>query len=67
MRILVLSTKSKSTRILISHINREWTCRWSAEMEEAFENTELPTANLHVDTKAFARIVCALLDIPGIA
>jgi hypothetical protein len=36
-------------------------------MEEAFENNELPTANLHVDTKAFARIVCALLDIPGIA
>jgi hypothetical protein len=38
---------------------------WSPEMEEAFENTQLPSAQLNVDTKAFARIVCALLDIPG--
>ena len=37
---------------------------WSPEMEEAFEKAQLPTAALNVDTKAFARIVCALLDIP---
>jgi len=39
---------------------------WSPEMEEAFENTQLPSAVLNVDTKAFARIVCAILDIPGV-
>ena len=37
---------------------------WPSEMEEAFERAQLPTAALNVDTKAFARIVCALLDIP---
>lgn len=33
-------------------------------MEEALEDSELPSAELAVDVKAYARIVCALLDIP---
>jgi len=37
---------------------------WSPEMEEALEGAQLPSAELNVDTKAYARIVCALLDIP---
>ena len=37
---------------------------WPQEMEEALETCELPSADLDVDTKAYARIVCALLDIP---
>mmetsp|Transcript_914 Transcript_914/g.1984 ORF Transcript_914/g.1984 Transcript_914/m.1984 type:complete len:415 (+) Transcript_914:268-1512(+) len=38
--------------------------RWPDEMEEVLEYCELPSAELDVDTKAYARIVCALLDIP---
>jgi intraflagellar transport protein 46 len=37
---------------------------WPVEMEEALETCELPSADLDVDAKAYARIVCALLDIP---
>mmetsp|Transcript_5225 Transcript_5225/g.13159 ORF Transcript_5225/g.13159 Transcript_5225/m.13159 type:complete len:392 (+) Transcript_5225:208-1383(+) len=37
---------------------------WPVEMEEALEDSELPSAELAVDVKAYARIVCALLDIP---
>jgi intraflagellar transport protein 46 len=37
---------------------------WSPEMEEALAEADLPSAVLNVDTTAFARIVCAILDIP---
>mmetsp|Transcript_6960 Transcript_6960/g.16156 ORF Transcript_6960/g.16156 Transcript_6960/m.16156 type:complete len:363 (+) Transcript_6960:254-1342(+) len=37
---------------------------WSNEMEETLAGATLPSADLNVDTKAYARIVCAILDIP---
>mmetsp|Transcript_12987 Transcript_12987/g.45673 ORF Transcript_12987/g.45673 Transcript_12987/m.45673 type:complete len:374 (-) Transcript_12987:148-1269(-) len=37
---------------------------WSPEVEEAFAGALLPSADLNVDTVAYARIVCAILDIP---
>eukprot|EP00286_Rhodomonas_abbreviata_P003732 CAMPEP_0181346748 /NCGR_PEP_ID=MMETSP1101-20121128/33496_1 /TAXON_ID=46948 /ORGANISM="Rhodomonas abbreviata, Strain Caron Lab Isolate" /LENGTH=358 /DNA_ID=CAMNT_0023458887 /DNA_START=26 /DNA_END=1101 /DNA_ORIENTATION=- len=37
---------------------------WSHDLEETFGSAMLPSAELNVDTKAYARIVCAILDIP---
>mmetsp|Transcript_17705 Transcript_17705/g.40054 ORF Transcript_17705/g.40054 Transcript_17705/m.40054 type:complete len:370 (-) Transcript_17705:305-1414(-) len=37
---------------------------WSPEVEEEFTGVKLPSADLNVDTVAYARIVCAILDIP---
>ena len=37
---------------------------WPTEIEELLEKIRLPTADLDVDLKQFARIACAMLDIP---
>lgn len=37
---------------------------WPADIEKLLEVTKLPSAQLAVDTPEFARITCALLDIP---
>lgn len=37
---------------------------WSVEYEEALNTLELPTASLDVSTEDYAKILCALLDIP---
>jgi len=37
---------------------------WPAEMEKLLESVKLPTAELDVDIKTFARIVLSVVDIP---
>lgn len=44
----------------IDHLMQEW----PHEMEKLLETVKLPTADLDVDIKTFARIVCSIVDIP---
>lgn len=37
---------------------------WPPGFEEVLKNTNLPSADLDMDVKSFAQMVCALLDIP---
>eukprot|EP00898_Chlorokybus_atmophyticus_P003097 jgi/Chlat1/3789/Chrsp259S03926 len=37
---------------------------WPPEMEDLLSTVRLPTADLSLDTEAFAKIVCTILDIP---
>mmetsp|Transcript_76181 Transcript_76181/g.204531 ORF Transcript_76181/g.204531 Transcript_76181/m.204531 type:complete len:103 (-) Transcript_76181:366-674(-) len=37
---------------------------WPQEMEDTLHELQLPPAEIGVDLKAYARIVCAILDVP---